>query len=88
MSSFKCGMRRFDKHNTVPSKPSNTQLHNENQAKLSELLRLREEQDKGAFPLTTPSVTPSIALVKDDTPIILNDTYTPWKTPSSTVTYP
>lgn len=84
MSSFKCGMRRFDKHNTVPSKPSNAQLHNENQAKLSELLRLREEQDIGAF----PSVTPSIALVKDDTPIILNDTYTPWKTPSSTVTYP
>lgn len=84
MSSFKCGMRRFDKHNTVPSKPSNAQLYNENQAKLSELLRLREEQDKGAF----PSVTPSIALVKDDTPIILNDTYTPWKTPSSTVIYP
>ena len=81
---FICGMRRFDKHRVANDKPNNKELHNEQQQKLSELLRLREEQDKGAF----PSVTPSIALVKDDTPIILNDTYTPWKTPSSTVTYP
>jgi len=78
-------MRRFDKHNTTPSKPSNVQLHNENQSKLSELLRLREEQDKGAFPLTVPaaqSVTPSNVSIQVDVPITHAD-YTPWKTPAS-----
>jgi hypothetical protein len=46
---FACGITRFDKHKFTPDKPSNQILHNENENKLNELLRLREEQDKGIF---------------------------------------
>jgi len=77
---FQCGMRRFDKHKVANDKPTNVTIHNEQQQKLSELLRLREEQDKGVFVpiqstpivLIEPTISPSTIL------------YTPWKTPSST----
>jgi hypothetical protein len=45
---FQCGIGRFSKFSTT-DKPSNQELHNENQKKLSDLMRLREEQDKGNF---------------------------------------
>lgn len=45
---FQCGIGRFSKFSTA-DKPSNQELHNENQKKLSDLMRLREEQDKGNF---------------------------------------
>ena len=75
---FVCGMRKFDKHKMMtPDRPSNNALYQENQKSLSELMRLREEQDKGSYtPIISPaSVQPSIV-----TP---NTTYTPWKTPST-----
>jgi hypothetical protein len=76
---FVCGMRKFDKHKMMtPDRPSNNALYQENQKSLSELMRLREEQDKGSYvPIIAPtSVQPSI------TPIS-NAIYTPWKTPST-----
>lgn len=47
-NTFKCGIGRFNKFN-IADKPSNQQLYNENESKLSALLRLRDEQDKGVF---------------------------------------
>jgi len=76
---FICGMRRFDKHKVANDKPNNKELHNEQQQKLSELLRLREEQDKGAF----PSVVHNDAVIVVE-PVVEPKIYTPWKTPSST----
>jgi hypothetical protein len=47
-NTFRCGIGRFNRFNTS-DKPSNQQLHSENESNLSALLRLREEQDKGVF---------------------------------------
>ena len=80
---FVCGMRRFDKHKVNTEQPSNAALHQENQKSLSELIRLREEQDRGTFPpivkeeTTIQMVVPTVQPVKDTV------VYTPWKTPST-----
>jgi len=50
LSGFSCGARRFDKYKFTADKPSNQVLHNENEKKLNDLLRIREEQDKRVFP--------------------------------------
>jgi hypothetical protein len=76
---FVCGMRKFDKHKMMtPDRPSNNALYQENQKSLSDLIKQREQQDKGSYVpvmISTP-VQPSI------TPIS-NAIYTPWKTPST-----
>lgn len=46
---FVCGMRRFDKHSFTSDKPSNPELHNDNNKRLQELLNQRALQDKGVF---------------------------------------
>jgi hypothetical protein len=46
---FQCGITRFQKHSFTPDKPSNVELHNENQKRLSDLLKAREEIDKQFF---------------------------------------
>lgn len=56
LSGFSCGARRFDKYKFTADKPSNQVLHNENEKKLNDLLRIREEQDKRVFaPITLKS---------------------------------
>ena len=45
-----CGARRFDKYKCTSDKPSNQTLHKENEQKLNDLLRIREEQDNRVFP--------------------------------------
>ena len=77
---FVCGMRKFDKHKMMTSdRPSNQALYQENQKNLSELMRLREEQDKGAYtPIISTNVVIPISSTNDITTI-----YTPWRTPSS-----
>jgi hypothetical protein len=71
---MRCAMRKFDKHTTA-DRPTNTVLQQEHQKSMSELLRLREEQDKGIFqPIELPGMVPA---TKE------NGTYTPWKTPST-----
>lgn len=80
--AFICGMRRFDKHKVANDKPMNVSMHNEHQQKLSELLRLREAQDKGVFvPISIQSTT----IVSIEPTISPSSTimYTPWKTPST-----
>jgi hypothetical protein len=75
---FVCGMRKFDKHKmSTPDRPSNNALYQENQKSLSELMRLREQQDKGSYTpiISSAPIQPSIALS--------NTTHTPWKTPST-----
>jgi hypothetical protein len=56
LSGFSCGARRFDKYKFTTDKPSNPTLHKENEQKLNDLLRIREEQDNRVFaPITFKS---------------------------------
>jgi hypothetical protein len=76
-------MRRFDKHKVNTDQPSNPALHQENQKSLSELIRLREEQDRGTFqPIKEES-----QIVQTVLPVVQpkqnSVVYTPWKTPST-----
>ena len=76
---FVCGMRKFDKHKMMtPERPSNNALYQENQKSLSELMRLREQQDKGSY---VPVIVP--VTVQPSTTPVSNVVYTPWKTPST-----
>jgi hypothetical protein len=53
MSSFKCGLRRFDGHGTSSYRPSNTEASKEMESAYSKMMRLREQQDAGNFSLKT-----------------------------------
>jgi len=77
---FVCGMRRFDKHKVNTDQPSNPALYQENQKSLSELIRLREEQDRGTF---QPIAKDETQIVKTAMPVQAATVYTPWKTPST-----
>ncbi len=63
-NQFSCSLRRFDKHKIASDRPSNQQLHNENEKKLTDLLKIREEQDKGIFTANIPTS---------------HELYTPWQ---------
>jgi len=79
---FVCGMRKFDKHKmSAPDRPSNNALYQENQKGLSDLIKQRDQQDKGAYvPIIAPmTVQPSIITVATNPNVV----YTPWKTPST-----
>ena len=58
-TSFSCGIHRFDKYKFPQhDKPANKVLHDENEKRLHELLRLREQQDQGVFqPITMQPIT-------------------------------
>ena len=59
-NSFSCGIHRFDKYKFAQhDKPANKILHDENEKRLNELLRLREQQDSGVFQpiVVTPTTT-------------------------------
>lgn len=88
---FQCGITRFQKHSFTPDKPSNVELHNENQQRLNELLKAREEMDKMvstnvqtevAKIRETAIITPSVQLTSFS-PLPQETTFTPWKTPSA-----
>lgn len=83
---FVCGIRRMTKHATFTSdKPTNVILHSENTKRLSELMRLREQQDKGVF--EAPSIIlndgPNNGTGKENTFGIPQ--FTPWVSPSAHV---
>ncbi len=67
---FQCGLKRFQQHSFTPDKPANQVLHDENQKRLSDLLRLREEQDKGIFHQSSTPINPQ-----------LENSYKPWSEP-------
>ena len=84
---FSCGIRRFEKHKFEPNRPSNQELHNENETRLSELLRAREQQDQAFFPAqtsssavttTTTTVTTTVATTKTTLMKPAESTYAPW----------
>lgn len=81
---FQCNLTKPTRFKFEPDKPSNPELHNENQKRLNELLRAREDMDK-AF------VAPSHAQTQEQIPLQQfnelepsnNIEYTPWKTPTT-----
>lgn len=96
---FECALRKnsrlstqSDKPKEAYSKPSNLELYNENQKRLNELLRAREEIDNQYFkPIATHELIQSVdcllreSITVDD--IELNSTtvsYTPWVVPTAT----
>jgi hypothetical protein len=85
---FQCGITRFQKHSFTPDKPSNQELHNENQKRLSELLKAREEIDKQFLTPNTKLSENSMTVHRpetftDVTPLTTITSFTPWKTPST-----
>lgn len=43
---FMCGLRRFDQHKVFEAdRPTNSQLHNEMEQRMAELIKKREQQD-------------------------------------------
>jgi hypothetical protein len=79
---FACGIRRFEKHKFEPNRPSNQELHNENENRLSELLRAREQQDQAFFPTqTSGSTNKTTVAATASTSVSMTteqSTYTPW----------
>lgn len=93
---FQCGLSKSSRFQFKPDKPSNPELHNENQKRLNELLKAREEIDKHFLSSNTKlSESSAITIHKPEllentiyepwtTNNTLTDTFTPWKTPSTT----
>jgi hypothetical protein len=90
---FQCGLTKPSRFQFKPDKPSNPELHNENQKRLNDLLKAREEIDK-QFLTSNIKTTESSAMTihtSNNTantyePWISNDTndkFTAWKTPST-----
>lgn len=78
---FACGIRRFEKHKFEPNRPSNQELHNENESRLSELLRSREQQDQTFFPSQTAAAPAADTVTKATNAITATpapSTYAPW----------
>jgi len=56
MSTFKCGLRRFDGHGTSSYRPANTAATKEMESAFSRMMREREAQDKGSFGAQEPVI--------------------------------
>ena len=92
---FQCGLTKSSRFQFKPDKPSNTELHNENQKRLNDLLKAREEIDKQFITSNTTVSEISSINVEQTTnstyiPWTTNDTlnitpckFTPWKVPST-----
>jgi hypothetical protein len=83
---FQCGLKKATRFSFQPDKPSNPELHSENQKRLDDLLRAREEMDKG---LTTaaPAAKSEMLSVPAITSVLCESLgaphNTPWKIPSA-----
>lgn len=89
---FQCALRNPSRFSFKPDKPSNPELFNENQKKLNDLLKAREEMDK-SFNSHAPPESKQVTKIEymAETPVgnivVENNTsppiqYTPWKVPS------
>ena len=67
MSTFKCGLRRFDGHGTSSYRPTNTAATKEMESAFSRMMREREQQDKGCFIATCDIKEES---VQEEKPVI------------------
>jgi hypothetical protein len=84
---FQCGLKKATRFSFQPDKPSNPELHSENQKRLSDLLKAREEMDRGFTTVTTPATTtpqvlPVITTFSSEPELQPTQT-TPWKVPSA-----
>ena len=98
---FQCGLSKATRFSFKPDKPSNPELHNENQKRLNDMLKAREEMDKGVFGSHSqqpqqPQQNNQIISVETNnnkynwnTNESDNETlFTPWKVPSASVINP
>jgi hypothetical protein len=77
-TGFSCGVHRFDKYKfSQHDKPANKVLHNENEKRLHDLMKLREQQDHGIFqhvtlqPVTVqPIITPIMNEKQDHSTVL------------------
>ncbi len=94
---FQCGLRKPSRFQFQPDKPSNPELHNENEKRLSDLLKAREEIDKQflakniklseneAMTIHRPdALTENITYEPWSSNDTKNTNFTAWKTPSAT----
>jgi hypothetical protein len=58
MSTFKCGLRRFDGHGTSNYRPANTAATKEMESAYSKMMRLRDQQDRGEYTVQTTEYRP------------------------------
>jgi hypothetical protein len=58
MSTFKCGLRRFDGHGTSSYRPTNTAATKEMETAYSRMMRLRDQQDRGEYTVQTTEYRP------------------------------
>lgn len=81
---FQCGLSKPSRFQFKPDKPSNPELHNENQKRLNDLLKAREDIDKQFFSSPTKSteltnISLQISEKTTSTSIeTINTTYEPW----------
>lgn len=92
---FQCNLTKASRHQFKPDKPSNPELHNENQKRLNDLLKAREEidsqflakntklSDTSAMIVHRPETVENISYTPWTADNTTNETFTPWKTPST-----
>ena len=96
---FECALRKKSRLSTQPDKPSNLELYNENQKRLSDLIKAREEIDNQYFkPIASQKpafnseliqsvdclLQESITVDDIETTHVPNTIFTPWVVPSAT----
>ncbi len=85
---FQCGLSKATRFSFKPDKPSNPELHNENQKRLNDMLKAREEMDKGVFNTQTsqPQTSNPMEIISNNIYPANNETlFTPWKVPPASV---
>ena len=84
---FQCGLKKATRFSFQPDKPSNPELHGENQKRLNDLLKAREDMDRGFTtvpgPPAPPTEPPPSALPVITTFSSEPAQTTPWKIPSA-----
>jgi hypothetical protein len=95
---FECALKRKSRLTTQSDKPSNLELYNENQKRLNDLIKAREEIDNQFFrPIDSQGVTATRQLGPRSVDCLLQEsitvddiemnptttTYTPWVVPSA-----
>jgi len=99
---FECALKRKSRLTTQSDRPSNLELYNENQKRLSDLMRAREEIDNQFFrPINSQEITVVRQLGPRSVDCLLQEsitvddiemtnpttsTYTPWVVPKSNFT--
>jgi hypothetical protein len=93
---FQCGLKKPSRFQFQPDKPSNPELHNENEKRLSDLLKAREEinnqflakniklSENEAMTIHRPDTLIENVIYEPWSNNTTNTNFTAWKTPSAT----